>query len=259
MSDSQKVKVLGVGVDPFTVDSLHAEIKGICRNGKKSIVANVNVYALNLAYQQEWLKRFFNRSDYVFCDGHGVMLGARILGQRIPEKITYAHWFPLFCGFCEKEGLSLYFLGGRFGVAEKARENLIKQYPALQVVGIHHGYFDKVNNSAENQAVLVDINRKKPDVLLVSFGMPAQEMWLKENWDKINAHVALTGGAALDYMAGVSRRPPAWMTKYGLEWLGRMFYEPRRLWKRYIIGNPVFVFRVVKEAVRTCLFKCTAG
>lgn len=258
MKDNQKVTVLGVDIDPFTVDSLHAEIKGICRNAGKSIVANVNVHALNLAYKQEGLKRFFNRADHVFCDGHGVMLGARLLGQRIPEKITYADWFPRFCKFCEKEELSLYFLGGRDGVAEKAKENLLMQYPALQVVGVCHGYFDKVDGSAENQAVLVDINRKNPDVLLVSFGMPVQEMWLKENWDKINAHVALTGGAALDYMAGVSRRPPAWMTNYGFEWLGRMFHEPRRLWKRYIIGNPIFVFRVMKEAVRICLFKHAA-
>lgn len=243
----EKIKILDIRINTFTINSLNELISSICLNGRKSIIANVNVHAINLACEQNWLRDFFNKSDYVFCDGHGVMLGAQLQGKRLPQKITYAHWFPIFCSFCVTKDLSLYFLGGRPGVANKAKENLVASYPGLKVVGTHDGYFNKTMDSTENQEVIDDINSKKPNVVLVSFGMPLQEKWLSENWNKVNANVALTGGAALDYMAGIAKRPPHWLTSFGFEWLGRMFYEPNRLWKRYLIGNPQFITRIILE------------
>ena len=105
-------------------------------------------------------------------------------------------------------------------------------------------------DSIENNQVIEEINNASPHIILVCFGMPVQEYWLEKNWSRINANVALNGGAALDYIAGTLKRPPAWMTENGLEWLGRMLIEPRRLWKRYIIGNTVFSLRLLKERIK---------
>lgn len=240
----EKLSLMGVNINAFTLMSLHGVIAGVIRKQQKAIVANVNAHAMNIAWEQPWFREFLNSSEYVFCDGHGVMLAAKIARLSIPQKITYADWFPRFCEFCAEQGFSLFFLGGERGIAEKAREKLVMLYPKLHVVGCRNGFFDMRRDSPENKAVIDEINQYTPDVLLTSFGMPLQERWLTENWCDIHAKIALPGGACLDYMSGKSVRPPPWMTEHGLEWLGRLFYEPRRLWKRYLIGNPLFFIRL---------------
>lgn len=241
---AERISLMGVNINAFTLMSLHDTIAEVIRNKHKAVVANVNAHAMNIAWEQAWFRDFLNESEYVFCDGHGVMLAARVAGLGIPQKITYADWFPRFCEFCAEQGFSLFFLGGEEGVAEKAREQLVKLFPALKVHGCHNGFFNKRRESEENQSVVALINHCRPDVLLTSFGMPLQESWLRENWNDIDARIALPGGACLDYMAGKLKRPPKWMTNYGFEWLGRLYYEPRRLWKRYLIGNPLFFLRL---------------
>jgi N-acetylglucosaminyldiphosphoundecaprenol N-acetyl-beta-D-mannosaminyltransferase len=188
-----------------------------------------------------------NSAEIVFCDGAGVVLGARILGNHIPQRITYADWTWQLAEFAEPRGFTLFFLGARPGVADKAAANLKARYPDLRIVGTHHGYFDKTPGSAENEAVIEQINTVRPNILIVGFGMPLQERWLMENWDRIDANVALTGGAVFDYVSGELQRAPRWMTDNGLEWLGRLLIEPRRLWRRYLIGNPLFLWRVLKQ------------
>ena len=247
-SQIEHIDLLGVQIHLFTIDRLHDEIARIIVNNERAIVANVNVNAMNIACEQEWFRTFLNDAEYVFCDGHGVMLGARLQGKRIPQKITYAHWFPLFCQFCADSDFSIFLLGGAPGVADIARDNLLVQHPNLRIVGTQDGFFEKGVNSKENQEIIRTINESRAHVLLTSFGMPLQEKWLVENWAALHTNIALTGGAALDYMAGISKRPPAFLTKTGFEWLGRMLYEPGRLWKRYIIGNPKFLTRVLIEA-----------
>jgi N-acetylglucosaminyldiphosphoundecaprenol N-acetyl-beta-D-mannosaminyltransferase len=146
-----------------------------------------------------------------------------------------------------KNGLKLYILGAKPGVAEKARDFFLNKYPGLYIVGIHHGYFNKGINNLENNIVVQDINEKKPDILIVGFGMPMQEYWISENWGQMNVPVVLPVGALIDYMARVVPRAPRWMTDHGLEWLGRLIIEPRRLWKRYLLGNPIFLWRVLQQ------------
>jgi N-acetylglucosaminyldiphosphoundecaprenol N-acetyl-beta-D-mannosaminyltransferase len=102
----------------------------------------------------------------------------------------------------------------------------------------------------ENQAVIQAINAAKPDILIVGLGTLHQEHWLKENWHSLEAHVALAVGAAFDYVSGEVARGPRWMTDNGLEWLSRLVVEPRRLWRRYVIGNPLFLWRILLQRVR---------
>lgn len=114
---------------------------------------------------------------------------------------------------------------------------------------MHHGFFDKGTESAESREVVAMINAAKPDILVVGFGMPAQEKWIAENLSQLNVHLAIPVGAFFDYLAEDVVRAPRWMTDNGLEWLGRLFIEPRRLWKRYIVGNPLFLWRILIHEV----------
>jgi len=241
------VNVLGVGVDPVTVGELHDGIKRLVESGRRGTVLNVNANCLNLLYRDTSLRGFFDGADLVFCDGAGVMLAARLLGGRIPERITYADWAWRLAAFAETEGLSLFLLGAGPGVAERAAQRLRTLHPGLRISGVEHGYFDHSPGSREGEAVLRKVNAARPDILIVGLGMPLQERWLMENRDAIDASVALTGGAVFDYVSGGLRRGPRLLTDNGFEWLARLIVEPRRLWRRYLIGNPLFLLRVLGQ------------
>ena len=234
-------------MDPVSVAELHARILGIVREGGHALVLHVNAHGLNLCYRDPVLRSVFNTAPVVFSDGAGVVLAARILGEYLPERITYADWAWQLVGFAERENLSLFFLGARPGIAEKAAARLKERHPNLKVVGARHGYFDHAPGSPENEAVLKEINASRPDILLVGFGMPLQERWLRHNWERVDARVALTGGAVFDYVSGELRRGPRILTDNGFEWLARLLIEPKRLGRRYVIGNPLFLLRVLKQ------------
>jgi N-acetylglucosaminyldiphosphoundecaprenol N-acetyl-beta-D-mannosaminyltransferase len=175
------------------------------------------------------------------------MLAARMLGRRIPARITYADWIWRLADFAAAEGFSLYFLGARPGVAQEAARRLRERYPGLRIVGVRHGYFDHSAGSAENEAVLEEINDAAPDILLVGLGMPLQEIWLTQNRHRLDANVALSGGAVFDNVSRRVRRGPRILTERSFEWLARLIEEPRRLWRRYLLGNPLFLLRVLRQ------------
>ena len=242
-----RVDVLGVGVDPVTLEGLHGRIARLIRSGRRGLVLNANVHCLNLCYEDPSLRGFLNGADVVFCDGAGVMLAARILGRRIPERITYADWAWRLAAFAEARGFSLYLLGAEPGVAEEAARRLLARHPGLEIAGVRHGFFDRTAGSPENEEVIAEINAARPDILLVGFGMPLQEYWLMENRDRLDAGVLLTGGAVFDYVSGRLRRGPRLLTDNGFEWLARLLVEPRRLWRRYLLGIPLFSARVLAQ------------
>ncbi len=250
MSRPVRVEVLGVGVDPLTAEELEAEVGRLVRENAHALVLNANAHCLNLCYEDAELRDFLNRAEIVFCDGAGVALAARALGGRIPERITYADWTWRLAAFAAKRGYTLYLLGARPGVAERAAKRLRAREPELRISGSHHGYFDHRAGSPENEAVVRQINAARSDILLVGLGMPLQERWLMENWGRIDAGVALTGGAVFDYVSGGLRRGPRLLTDNGLEWLARLLVEPRRLWRRYLVGNPLFLLRVLRQRLR---------
>lgn len=243
----EHIRILNVAIAPISVIELHTHIKNFIETDRKAMVLNVNAQMLNLAFERPWLNNFINCSDLVFCDGAGVLLAARILGFHIPQRITYADWMWQLAEFSAQNGYSFFFLGAQPGVADKAAARLKERFLGLKIAGFHHGFFDKTKGSAENEAVIEEINAVQPDILVVGFGMPLQEQWLLENWERLNARVTLTGGAVFDYISGELRRAPRWMTDHGLEWLGRLVIEPRRLWKRYLVGNPLFLWRVLLQ------------
>lgn len=244
---SEPVYILGTKLSLFDQTKLLKIIKKEISGQNQYLITSGNVHAYNLAFQLSWLRDFFNQADVVRLDGFGVRLGAKILGYDTPPRMTWADFGWELAEFAAANQFSLFFLGGKPGIAEMAAEKLKEKNPNLIIVGCHHGYFDKSHRASENVAVLDDIRTSSPDILLVGFGMPLQEKWIMENREKITAHVIFTVGAAFDYISGELNRPPNWMTDHGLEWLGRMLIEPTRLWKRYIIGNPLFLWRIIKQ------------
>jgi N-acetylglucosaminyldiphosphoundecaprenol N-acetyl-beta-D-mannosaminyltransferase len=247
VDDREAVNLLGVHVSVLSIEALVNFVSRTILARGKARAVYANIYAINLAQELNWFRDFFNRSDVVYCDGFGVKWGARLLRLRIPYRYTPPDWIKLLAAECARQSFSLYLLGARPGVAEKVAGILKQQFPNLMIAGTHHGYFDKSPDNVENEAVLHAINKTSPDILLVGLGMPLQERWLMENWDRFEAKVALPVGALFDYLAGEFPRAPHWMTDHGLEWIGRLIVEPHRLWRRYILGNPHFLWQVLKQ------------
>jgi len=250
VGDKASISILGIKVSTLSAESLVNFISQTISDGGKARAVYVNIHAINLAQELAWFRDFFNGSEVVYCDGFGVKWGARLLGLKIPERLTPPDWISLLAKECSRRHFSLFLLGAHPGVVEKVGLAFNQQFDGLKVAGIQHGYFNKCSESIENKAVLQAINAAHPDILLVGLGMPLQERWLMENWVHINAKVALPVGALFDYLAGEFPRAPRWMTNHGLEWLGRLTIEPHRLWRRYLLGNLRFVWLVMKEWCR---------
>jgi len=243
------VEVLGVKIDVIQLDQLLDTIMQTVadQDRRRALLAYANVHTLNLAWDQPWFRAFLNQSDVVFCDGFGVKWGACLLGYHLPERFTPPDWIPALAERCCRERRSLFLLGAAPGVAEQVATVLVAQFPGLHIAGTHHGYFDHSPGSAGTEEVARLINCARPDILLLGLGMPLQERWLWQNWGRLNVRVVLPVGAALDYLAGNVPRGPRWMTNHGLEWLSRLVIEPGRLWRRYLIGNPLFLLRIVRQ------------
>ena len=249
-SSGVAVTILDVRVDAVNVGQIHDYIEGVIAAGQRAQILNVNVNCLNLAWDRPWLRRMLNDAPMVFCDGTGVQWAAKLLGGPVPQRVPYNTWMWQLAEFAAQRDYAFYFLGAKPGVAERAAERLRQRNPALRIVGMRDGYFDRTPGSPENQAVVDEINASGAQFLLLGLGMPMQEEWLLRTWPYLQVNIALTGGAAMDYLAGDLTTPPGWVARWGLEWLQRLVMEPRRLWRRYLIGNPVFFARVAKQRMR---------
>jgi N-acetylglucosaminyldiphosphoundecaprenol N-acetyl-beta-D-mannosaminyltransferase len=239
------VDILGTRVDGVSLAGLLKRVEEFVASGGRHRVLYANVHVLNTACRDPELRRVLNRADLVYCDGAGVKLGAWLLGHRLPERMTGADWIHELCAFCQERGFSLYFLGAEPGVAALAAEKLRAKYPGLIISGTHHGHYE--HYGPQDDEVIAEINALRPDILLVGFGTPLQEKWIAHHSARLEAPVVWAVGALVDFVSGKTPRAPRWMLNHGLEWLYRLLTEPRRLFGRYVIGNPLFIGRVLAQ------------
>jgi len=245
----EKVKILGVKIDAIQMVDVVSQIRVTALAHQRTLMTHVNIHGLNLAYENPWFSRFLNRADIVFCDGMGVLFGARLLGYHLPERFTLADWVWPLVEMGAINSLRFYLLGNPPGMAERAAQVIQKRFPDFIIAGSQHGYFNKTPGHTENEAVIEQINAAAPDVLMVGFGMPVQEQWLQDNWHRLDATVTMTCGAIFEYIAGDLPRGPAWMTQNYLEWLARVVISPRRYARRYARDIPLFIYRVLKQRI----------
>lgn len=214
----------------------HAKIK------KKIFITYLNAHCANHYFKDKEYADIIDKADVVYADGMGIVYASKYLGTPLKERVNAGDFFIDFCKRCEKEGLSLYFLGTKSRFLKRAKENIQEKVAGVKIVGTHDGYFSK----EESNEIVDNINSLKPDILVIGMGIPYQEKWLSENFEKLDVPICWCVGALFDYFGGEFFRAPVLMRKLGLEWLFRLILEPRRMWKRYMIGNFTFINRVIE-------------
>jgi N-acetylglucosaminyldiphosphoundecaprenol N-acetyl-beta-D-mannosaminyltransferase len=240
------VKILNIKIHKIGVTELIDDIIASIKARKKRKIFHLNVHAFNIAFKNLDFKNIINSGDIVFCDGFGVKIGAKILGQTIGERMTPPDWIDDLCIALVKNNCSLFLLGDENGVAEKCADKLHEKHPELKICGSYHGFFKK--EGEENVEVIKLINSVNPDVLLVGFGMPIQERWIMDNVENLNAKAFISVGAMFRWIAGVEKRAPSFLSSNGFEGVWRLLTQPRKVWRRYLIEVPCFFFKVLFEA-----------
>jgi len=239
----QTVNILGVDIQCANLENILITVYKWSLGDKRRSVFYVNAHCFNTAAIDNLYFQILTEADLVYPDGISVVWSSRFLGGCRLTKMTGADWIQDFCKYASSKEIKIYILGGKPGIAEKAVKNLLAIYPNLQILGFSDGYFiDK-----SNEQIINEINELRPQVLFVGMGTPIQEKWIFEMRNKINVPVCWAVGALFDYLADVESRVPKWMYSTGLEWLWRLIVDPAGKWKRYIIGNPLFAYRILRQ------------
>ncbi len=242
-SNASSVTLLGIPFLSMTKRESRARLARLCLGERAARVFTPNPEMLLLASEDEAFASLLRSADLLLPDGVGVLLGARLVGRRLPERLTGIDSAEWLLSFAQKHGLRVFLLGGREGIAEAARDALTARFPSLTVCGTHHGYFDKAKASPENQALLSLLRETAPELLFVCFGAPAQERWIAENADAIpSLRLCMGLGGALDVWSGSVRRAPKIIQRCGLEWFWRALSEPKRFPR--LLAIPKFLLAV---------------
>ena len=234
--EGEEIHFLGLTLHPKSLSELNALVGQGIREQRKWIIANHNLHSVYLFHTRARVREFYAKADCIHIDGMPLVALGRLYGHKLErsQRVTYADWTHPLIELASAEGWRVFYLGSPKGVAEKGAEKLRKLYPGLQIE-TQDGYFDARPGSLDNAAIIERINTYNPDLLMVGMGMPRQELWIHDNFARLNVHVILPSGAAIDYVAEAVATPPRWMGMLGLEWAFRFMSEPRRLFSRYLI------------------------
>lgn len=217
------------------------------------LIMGPNAQLITLAARRPRFAAALRSADLNVPDGISVVLASRILDHPIQERVTGGDLMEQLCINAARHNLSVFFLGGLPEAAEKAARKFQEKYPGFRLAGTSCPPQGFESDPAECARIRNQISAAKPDLLCVAFGAPKQEIWMHENCPTLPIGAAISVGAALDTQAGLRRRAPQWTRRIGCEWLYRFAREPRRLWRRYLIGNTHFLWIVARQYCRASM------
>ena len=234
------IHLINSGLEP-ALDWLHGRLE----SGSPARIAFLNAHCANICARDAGYRDAMESAHAVLADGSGISLALRLKGQRLAANLNGTDLIPALCQRMAKSQHSIFLLGGRPGVAEAAAAALRSAAPGLRIAGTHHGFFGEAGEGAVIQA----INASGADVVLVAMGVPSQDIWLHRNAARLSATLTFGVGGLFDFLSGRIPRAPQWLRNAGLEWSYRLYQEPGRMWRRYILGNPAFVARAALDAL----------
>lgn len=213
-------------------------------------IVGPNAHLVTLAERDDRFAEAMQAADLAVPDGMSVVMASRLLGFPLPERVPGGDLMERMCAEAAHYGFRVFFLGGLPGAAIMAAHNLHLRYPGLTICGTLCPPMGFELNPVECARLVAEINAVAPDLLCVGFGAPKQEVWMQENRGRLRVGAILPVGAAFDTQSGLRRRAPKWIQQLGMEWFFRLAMEPRRLWRRYLIGNTQFIVLVLRQWAR---------
>jgi N-acetylglucosaminyldiphosphoundecaprenol N-acetyl-beta-D-mannosaminyltransferase len=240
-----RIQILGCGFDPVTMEEAQAQLASYVVDGSPHLVITANPEMVMKARGDQLLTEIMERADLVVADGVGVVWASGIIGDPVPERIPGIELAEGLLRRAASEGWKVFLLGGAEGVSDQAAQALRRILPDLKIVGTFHGFF---GSDQEEQEILEQITREKPEILLAALGVPRQEKWLAAHLGTLKVPVAIGVGGSFNVWAGVDKRAPLWVRKINLEWFYRLVRQPWRV--KRLLSLPVFVLAVVFSRFR---------
>ena len=243
----ESMKILDVRVDRVN----RAQALEQCVNGMEDkapfVVVTPNSEIVVRANEDVQLKQIIEQANLVVPDGIGLVIGSKIVKKPLTERVTGIDLMGALLNHANETKKTVYLLGGKPGIAEKAGKNIVSQHPNLILLGTHHGYFSGVHTGkkghAEEKQIVEEIASQKPDLLFVALGAPGQEYFIDTYKSVLNAKLLMGVGGSLDVISGEVKRAPEFYQKAGLEWLYRLIKEPSRIGR--MAALPKFMIKVI--------------
>lgn len=239
----QKIDILGSHIHAQPFEQAVATLVDWAFERRSRYVCTCPVYTVMLATERADLRQAINNADMATADGVPIVWLQRWRGAPHAERVYGPDILLALCEQTRGRGIRHYFIGGGEGVAERLAASLRARYPGLQIAGV---LAPQVDITTIDQSVVDAINRAEPHIVWVGLGSPKQDLWMAAHKPLISA-LMIGVGAAFDFLSGTKPQAPLWMRQRGLEWLFRLIHEPGRLWRRYLVYNPRFVWSVIRQ------------
>jgi N-acetylglucosaminyldiphosphoundecaprenol N-acetyl-beta-D-mannosaminyltransferase len=239
-----------IPVDAVTFDEAIDAIDALVSRGEGGTVFTPNVDHVVQADESERFRDAYAATALSLVDGMPVLWASRLMGTPVPEKVSGSDLVLPLLERAAQRGWRVFFLGGAPGSAESARDLLRKRIPGLDVVGVAAPRIDVDGSPSAHDSIVAILRDARPDLVLVALGAPKQELFSHDVAARVHPAVLVGVGGSLDFIAGRVRRAPKWMQAHGLEWFFRFSQEPKRMWRRYFVRDPKFLFIVLRELRR---------
>ncbi len=235
--NNKRFKIMNTYVNAISMEETISEIEKIIEKKKPTQHVVINASKVNLMEKDPKLRKIVNSCPLINADGASIVWAAKRLGIPLKERVTGCDLFQKLVVVAEKKGYKIYLFGAKEEVVKKVKAIFEEKYPDIQIVGYRNGYFTE----ADEPEIVKDMAESGADMMFVAFSSPKKEYWVNKYIKQLNIPFVMGVGGSFDIVAGVTERAPKWWQDHGLEWLYRFIQEPRRMWKRYIIGNAKFV------------------
>jgi len=241
-----RVNVAGVGISALSLDSATDAIARAVATRSKGYICVTGVHGVIEAQSDPEFRQILNRSFLTTPDGMPTVWMGKLQGARHMTRVYGPDLMLRVCEWSVGAGCSHFLYGGAPGVARELRSRLVARFPGLRVAGLFEPPFRALNPEEEAQLIR-EVNSVRPDLFWVGLSTPKQERFMAQYLPRLETTLMLGVGAAFDFHAGRVRQAPRWMQRSGLEWLFRLGCEPRRLWKRYLRNNPLFLWHATAQ------------
>jgi len=238
----KKIDFLGLRVGDLTRMEITEKIMEFLCVGDKKFITYINAHCINVSFNDKEYRDILNSADLLYTGGEGIIWASKLFRRSLDTRVNILDFFDILAKELSKTKTKIYLLGTEASILKRAVQNLSKAPFNLNIVGFQHGFF----KSFEETEIIDRINLLKPDILMVGMGVPKQEKWIYQHLDELDVKLCWAVGGVFEWLSGYRKRAPRLMIECGLEWLHRLFQQPQRLGKRYVVGNPLFVYRVLK-------------